>query len=52
LPAAFFFSVLKSGAVKTNGFINLAYVGVALLVIGLLALGIGLIRKRKDILKP
>ena len=48
LPAAFFFSVLSPDATKPNGFINLAYVGVALLVTGLLALGIGLIRKKKD----
>ena len=48
LPAAFFFSVLDANATKPNGFINLAYVGVALLVIGLLALGIGLIRKKNE----
>src|SRR5450432_3051438 len=48
LPAAFFFSVLKPDAVQPNGFINLAYVGAASLIIGLLVLGIGLIRK-KDI---
>lgn len=47
LPAAFFFSVLKPDAVKPNGFINLAYAGVFFLVIGLLALGIGLIRMKK-----
>jgi hypothetical protein len=46
LPAAYFFSVLKPDAVKPNGFINLAYIGAALLVIGLLTLGIGLIRKK------
>ncbi|MEP6952340.1 MAG: hypothetical protein ABI863_23815 [Ginsengibacter sp.] len=46
LPAAFFFSVLKPDAVQPNGFINLAYVGAALLITGLLVLGIGLIRKR------
>src|SRR5215813_11166056 len=44
LPAAFFFSVLSPNATEPNGFINLAYVGVALLVTGLLTLGIGLIR--------
>src|SRR5215831_16052747 len=44
LPAAFFFSVLSRNATEPNGLINLAYVGVALLVIGLLTLGIGLIR--------
>ena len=48
LPAAFFFSVLKPDATKPNGFINLAYVGVALLVTGLLTLGIGLIRRKTN----
>lgn len=47
LPAAFFFSVLSPDATKPNGLINLAYAGVACLVTGLLALGIGLIRKKK-----
>jgi hypothetical protein len=47
LPAAFFFSVLTPDATKPNGFINLAYVGVALLVTGLITLGIGLIRNKK-----
>jgi hypothetical protein len=47
LPAAFFFSVLRPEATEPNGFINLAYIGVALLVAGLLTLGIGLIRKKK-----
>ena len=51
LPAAFFFSVLNHDTTKPNGFINLAYVGVGLLVTGLLALGIGLIRRKKDELK-
>ena len=51
LPAAFFFSVLSSDATKPNGFINLAYVGVGLLVTGLLTLGIGLIRRKKGELK-
>lgn len=45
LPAAFFFSVLDADATKPNGIINLAYVGALLLAIGVLALGIGLIRK-------
>jgi len=48
LPAAFFFSVLSPDATKPNAFINLAYVGVGLLVTGLLALGIGLIRRKKE----
>ena len=45
LPAAFFFSVLDPAATKPNGFIYLAYVGAVSLATGLLALGIGLIRK-------
>jgi len=44
LPAAFFFSVLSAGAKETNGFIYLAYVGAIILAIGLLALGVGLLR--------
>jgi hypothetical protein len=45
LPAAFFFSVLDADATKPNGLINLAYVGAVLLAVGVLTLGIGLIRK-------
>lgn len=47
LPAAFFFSVLKANATQPNGFIYLAYAGAVLLALGLLVLGIGLIRKPK-----
>lgn len=49
LPAAYFLSVLDPNATKPNGFINLAYVGAIILVIALLALGIGLIKKKKII---
>jgi hypothetical protein len=45
LPAAFFFSVLDADATKPNGLINLAYIGAALLALGVLTLGVGLIRK-------
>ena len=45
LPAAFFFSVLDPGATKPNGLINLAYVGAIVLATGVIALGVGLIRK-------
>lgn len=48
LPAAFFFSVLSPTANEPNGFINLAYVGAALLALGLIVLGIGLIRKKQE----
>ena len=45
LPVAFFFSVLTPDATAPNGFIYLAYIGAVVLAIGLLILGIGLIRK-------
>ena len=49
LPAAFFLSVLSPSATEPNRFIYLAYVGAIVLTIGLLTLGVGLIRKRSDI---
>jgi hypothetical protein len=45
LPAAFFFSVLDADATKPNGLINLAWVGAVSLALGVLTLGVGLIRK-------
>jgi len=45
LPAAFFFSVLPTHATAPNRFIYLAYVGAVVLASGLLALGVGLLRK-------
>jgi hypothetical protein len=47
LPAAFFFSVLSPDATKPNDFIYLAYIGAIVLVVGLLTLGIGLVRSRQ-----
>jgi hypothetical protein len=44
LPVAFFLSVLTPDATEPNGFINLAYVGAAVLAAGVLTLGIGLLR--------
>ena len=44
LPAAFFLSVLSPEATEPNALINLAYVGAVSLGVGLLILGIGLIR--------
>jgi len=44
LPASFFLSVLSPHATTPNGFIYLAYVGTVLLAVGLLALGVGLLR--------
>jgi hypothetical protein len=45
LPAAYFFSVISPQATKPNGFIYLAYVGAVVLAVGVLALGVGLLRK-------
>ena len=49
LPAAFFLSVLDAEATEPNALINLAYVGAASLAVGVLTLGIGLIRSPRDI---
>jgi len=46
LPVAFFLSVLTPEATEPNGFIYLAYVGAAVLALGLLVLGIGLLRRQ------
>jgi hypothetical protein len=45
LPAAFFLSVLSPDATQPNPLIYLAYVGAVVLAIGLVLLGIGLVRK-------
>jgi hypothetical protein len=45
VPAAFFFSVLSPDATTPNGLIYFAYVGAVLLAVGVLALGIGLVRR-------
>lgn len=45
LPAAFFLSVLSPEATEPNALIKLAYAGAASLGVGLVALGIGLIRR-------
>lgn len=44
LPAAFFLSVSSPEATEPNALINLAYVGAVSLGVGLLVLGIGLVR--------
>jgi hypothetical protein len=44
LPAAFFLSVLSPEATAPNGFIYLAYVGAVMLALGLVVLGVGLLR--------
>ena len=45
VPAAFFLSVLSPDATVPNGLIYLAYVGAVLLAVGVLALGVGLVRR-------
>lgn len=44
LPVAFFLSVVSPEATEPNALINLAYVGAVSLTVGLLTLGVGLIR--------
>jgi hypothetical protein len=46
MPLAFFLSVLSPEATEPNALINLAYVGGVVLALGLLLLGVGLIRGR------
>lgn len=45
VPAGFFFSVVSPDATAPNSLINLVYVGAAVLAIGVLLLGVGLIRR-------
>jgi hypothetical protein len=45
LPAAFFLSVLSPNATRPNQLIYLADVGAVILAIGLMLLGVGLLRK-------
>jgi hypothetical protein len=45
VPAAFFFSVLSPNATAPNGLIYLAYLGAVLLALGVLVLGVGLVRR-------
>jgi hypothetical protein len=44
VPTAFFLSVLSPNATAPNGLIYLAYVGAVLLAVGVLVLGVGLVR--------
>ncbi len=46
MPLAFFLSVLSPDATEPNAMIYLAYVGGVVLAVGLLVLGVGLIRGR------
>jgi hypothetical protein len=45
VPAAFFLSVLSPNATAPNGLIYLAYVGAVLLALGVLVLGVGIVRR-------
>jgi hypothetical protein len=45
VPAAFFLSVLSPNATAPNGLIYLAYFGALLLALGVLVLGVGLVRR-------
>lgn len=47
LPLAFFLSVVSPDATEPNALIYLAYIGAVSLTVGLLALGVGLIRGRR-----
>lgn len=49
LPLAFFLSVVSPDATEPNALIYLAYVGGVVLAVGLVILGVGLIRRRSDI---
>ena len=44
LPIAFFLSIARPDATRPNRLVNLAYLGAASLSLGLLALGVGLLR--------
>jgi hypothetical protein len=44
LPTAFFLSILSPNATQPNAVINLAYIGAIVLSVGLVILGVGLIR--------
>ena len=48
LPLAFFLSVLSPEAEEPNVMIYLAYVGAVSLAVGLLTLGVGLVRRRGE----
>jgi hypothetical protein len=45
VPSAFFLSVLSPDATVPNGLIYLAHVGAVLLAVGVLVLGVGLVRR-------
>ena len=49
IPLAFFLSVLSPEATKPNAMIYLAYVAGVVLAVGLLVLGVGLVRRPPDV---
>jgi hypothetical protein len=49
MPLAFFLSVLSAEATEPNAMIYLAYVAGVVLAVGLLVLGVGLIRGRRTL---
>jgi hypothetical protein len=49
LPAAFFLSVLSPEATEPNAMIYLAYLGAVSLAIGLLIIGVGLVRGPSEV---
>lgn len=48
LPVAFFLSVASPAATEPNNLIYLAYLGAVILALGLLALGVGLLRTPRN----
>lgn len=48
LPAGFFLSVVNKDATAPNALINLVYLGIVPLALGLVLLGVGLMRGRKE----
>jgi heme/copper-type cytochrome/quinol oxidase subunit 4 len=52
MPLAFFLSVLSPEATEPNAIIYLAYVAGLVLAVGLLVLGVGLIRGRRRVREP
>src|SRR4028118_2390828 len=52
MPLAFFLSVLSPEATQPNAMIYLAYVAGVVLAVGLLVLGVGLIRGRTTVREP
>jgi hypothetical protein len=44
LPIAYFLSIVRTDAQRPNRIVNLAYLGAISLVIGMITLGVGLLR--------